>query len=116
MKQDFNAGTAPAGTRMVTIPAHTARVFDAMSYREDGMAGRLTNVSEAYVQSQYYFDTNIPEQTIAFTDWNKLPWNMADDTKALLKRVMAEEDRKAQELLKDRIVLSKVLRLKSPGA
>lgn len=116
MKQEFNAETTPASARIITIPAHTARIFDTMRYCEDSAAGRLQKVSDAYIQRQYYHDANVPEQSIAFTDWKKLPADMAGDTKTLLKRVMAEEDRKAEKLPKGRIVLSKVLRLKRPAA
>lgn len=105
--------------RLVALPAHTANIFDWMSYRDDGMQGRLTNVSEEAVRAQYYYTQDVPEQLVPFTTWEKLPWGMADDTKALLKRTMAAEDKQAElersHILKDRIAVSKPLRLKTPS-
>ncbi len=86
MKNDFNTAAPDPNVRLVFLPAHTAHVFDALSYRDDGMQGRLSGVSEDYINLHYYSDVQVPAQTVAFTVWQDLPYGMADDTRALLKK------------------------------
>jgi hypothetical protein len=111
---DFNA--AAPKPRMVTIPAHTAHVFDWMSYRDDGMQGLHKGRSQADLDREYKYDRDIPEQTIAYISDDKLPFGMEHDTRLLLKKIMAAEDRAEEErvahILKDKIVLSPVIRFK----
>lgn len=42
------------------VPAH--RGFDGLSCYEDGMAGKLRNASDSYIEAQYSYD--VPEKTI----------------------------------------------------
>lgn len=44
----------------VTIPAH--RAFDGISLYEDGMSGKLRNVSEAYIEAVYSYE--VPARTV----------------------------------------------------
>jgi hypothetical protein len=118
MKDEFNTPSYPKDDpRIVTIPAHTAHGFDWMSYRDDGMQGNLKGLSEADIQRQYFYDRQVPEQTIAFTSWDDLPYGMEQDTKALLRRTMAQQDRQAIEenrhLVDGRIPLIRPLRFRN---
>ena len=115
MQDQFNTqATAEANARLVTIPAHTANIFDWETYREDGMTGRLRkNMTEEDVHREYYSTQEVPEQVFTFTGWDKVPFGTADDTKALLKRIMAEEDRKTWQAPKEAFVVQRLLRFKN---
>ena len=121
MKKKFNAKTKKAKTkpepafRLITIPAHTVRGFDGMSMYEDGMQGKLSHVSDAYIEGQYGYDINVPEQEYKFTSWEDVPYDMKKETKAQLRQAVEADDKRitdAQEaFMRDRIVVLKPLSL-----
>ena len=117
MKKKFKEKAAPEKPfRLVTIPAHTARGFDGMSMYEDGMQGKLTYCSDAYIESQYGYDIDMPEQTIKFTAWEDLPSGMKPETREALKQALAAQDRAAElareEFERTHVVVYKPLTLK----
>lgn len=117
MKKKFKEKAAPEKPfRLVTIPAHKVRGFDGMSMYEDGMQGKLTYASEAYIESQYRYDIDMPEQTIRFTGWENIPSVMKPETREALRQALEAQDRVAQlardEIERTHVVVYKPLTLK----
>jgi hypothetical protein len=97
--------------RVVTLPAHTVIDIDYWSVRED--AHKLKDYTTADIRREYGTERVVPAQAFAFVSLDKLPFDLPDETRALIKKIAAEEDGGTPAALKDRVPLCKPLRFKT---
>jgi hypothetical protein len=89
MKDNFNPKAEP---RMVFVPSHTVRYVDAGRCYEDGISGKIGNISNAEYEARYTYNLGVAGQTIAFSGWENIPKTMPKETRELLSKVMDDED------------------------
>ena len=116
MKQGFNENAEAFFdplARVVALPAHTVVDIDYWSVQDDARAGKLKDYTTEDIRREYGTERVVPAQAFAFTSLDKLPDDIPDETKALIRKAAEEDDRRTPEALKGRVVLSKPLRFKS---
>lgn len=117
MRDDFNNQSAffDPNARVVNIPAHTVLEIDYSSVSDDARQGLLKGATTAQIEADYGTKVKVPEQAFAFTSWDRLPPDFPEETKALLKKAIDDDDSRTPDALKGRVVLNKPLQFKKAG-